>query len=49
MHVYFWPGHYVAIGGLMTKVKSARYLATGEKINFQQTDLQLKLAGSTAG
>ncbi|HUY13864.1 MAG TPA: alpha-L-fucosidase [Terriglobia bacterium] len=45
MHVYFWPGSYVAISGLMTKVKSARYLATGEKINFQQTDFQLKLTG----
>ncbi len=45
MHVYFWPGNYVAIGGLMTKVKSARYLATGEKIDFQQTDFQLKLTG----
>ena len=45
MHVYFWPGNYVAISGLMTKVKSARYLATGENINFQQTDFQLKLTG----
>ncbi|MGH7867081.1 MAG: alpha-L-fucosidase, partial [Candidatus Dormibacteraceae bacterium] len=45
MHVYFWPGNYVAISGLKTKVKSARYFASGETIDLQQTDFQLKLTG----
>src|SRR6266849_861031 len=35
MHVHFWPGDAVAISGLKSQVKSARLLASGEKINFQ--------------
>ena len=29
MHVHFWPGTMVSIGGLQSKVKSARLFATG--------------------
>ncbi len=36
MHVHYWPGDYVAISGLKTEVKSAHFLATKEKLNFQQ-------------
>ncbi len=36
MHVYFWPGDYVAISGLRAKVQSARMLATGKPVEFQQ-------------
>jgi alpha-L-fucosidase len=49
MHVHFWPGSYVVIAGLMAQVKSARMLANGQKVNFQQdrfrvrfTDLPVK-------
>ena len=42
MHVYFWPGDYVAISGLMVKVKSARMLATGQKVNFQQDRFRVR-------
>jgi alpha-L-fucosidase len=45
MHVYFWPGEYVAISGLQTGVKSARLLLNGEKVNFTQDKFQLKLTG----
>jgi alpha-L-fucosidase len=36
MHVHFWPGETVDLCGLMTKVKSARLLATNKKVDFQQ-------------
>ncbi|HVB36465.1 MAG TPA: alpha-L-fucosidase [Candidatus Acidoferrales bacterium] len=45
MHVYFWPGDYVAISGLMTGVKSARLLGDGRKVNFTQNRFQVKLVG----
>jgi alpha-L-fucosidase len=45
MHVYFWPGDYVAVGGLMTSAKSARLLVNDQKVNFTQDRFQLKLTG----
>ncbi len=36
MHNYFWPGDTAVIGGFMTKVKSARFLATGKEVKFDQ-------------
>ena len=42
MHVHFWPGEYVAISGLMTKVKSAKLLKTGETVNFKQDDFRVR-------
>ena len=45
MHVYFWPGGYVAMSGLMTGVKSARLLMNGRKVNFTQNRFQVKLTG----
>lgn len=45
MHVHFWPGEYVAIGGLRTKVKSARLLKTDTDVKFTQNDFQTKLTG----
>jgi alpha-L-fucosidase len=45
MHVYFWPGDYLAIGGLKTSAKSARLLANDQKVNFRQDRFQLKLTG----
>ena len=34
MHVHFWPGEYVAISGLRTKVKSAKLVKTGAALKF---------------
>jgi alpha-L-fucosidase len=48
MHVHFWPGDYVAIGGLMNKVVSARLLKTGRKIAFTQDGFQTKFTGLPA-
>lgn len=45
MHVHFWPGDYVAISGLTSKVKSARYLRSGQPIQFTQDDWRVKLTG----
>src|SRR3954452_4648711 len=45
MHVYFWPGDTINIGGLMTKIKSAQLMATRQKVNFQQDQYQLRLYG----
>jgi alpha-L-fucosidase len=45
MHVHFWPGEYVAVGGLMNKVKSARLLKTGQSVPFTQDGFRTKLTG----
>jgi alpha-L-fucosidase len=45
MHVHFWPGEYVAISGLRTKVKLAHILKTGTEVKVTQDDYQTKLVG----
>jgi len=45
MHVYFWPGEYVAISGLRTGVKSARLLVNDQEVKFTQDKFQTKLIG----
>lgn len=45
MHVYFWPGEYVAISGLQTGVKSARLLVNDRKVSFTQDKYRVKLTG----
>ena len=45
MHVDFWPGNWVAIGGLKTKVNSARLLTTGQPVKVEQTEFQAKFTG----
>ena len=45
MHVHFWPGEYVAISGLQTKVKSAQLLKTGAEVKFTQDEFQTKFVG----
>jgi alpha-L-fucosidase len=44
-HVYFWPGSTFGIGGLKTKVLSAKILATGQKAQFTQDDFRLNFTG----
>jgi alpha-L-fucosidase len=43
MHVYFWPGEYVAISGLKTKVKSAKLVKTGAALKFTQDDFRVRV------
>jgi alpha-L-fucosidase len=43
MHVHFWPGEYVAISGLMTKVKSAKLMKTGASLKFMQDDFRVRI------
>lgn len=45
MHIHFWPGDYVAISGLQTKVKAAHLLKTGVEVKFTQDKFQTKLNG----
>jgi alpha-L-fucosidase len=44
-HVYFWPGGTVTVGGVTTKVRSAKLLATGQEIAFTQKGRQLIFSG----
>jgi alpha-L-fucosidase len=39
--VYFWPGNTVTVGGVHCKVLSARFLASGHPVRFEQNDSQL--------
>jgi alpha-L-fucosidase len=42
---FFQPPTVVAIGGLKTKVKSARLLKTGQPVQFAQDEFSLRLTG----
>jgi alpha-L-fucosidase len=48
MHVHFWPGDTVALGGLQCKVKSAHLLASGKPIRFEQEEFRVKFTGLPA-
>jgi hypothetical protein len=41
----FWPGNSVTIGGLRTKVKSARLLTTDQSVKVQQEEFRVALTG----
>jgi len=45
MHVHFWPGDTVALGGLTTAVKSARLFATNEPVKFEQEKFRVRFMG----
>jgi alpha-L-fucosidase len=45
MHVYFWPGDYVAIAGLQCQARSARLLATGKEVKFVQEKFRVRFTG----
>jgi alpha-L-fucosidase len=45
MHIHFWPGDTAVIGGLRNKVTSARMLATGKEIKFEQDDFRVRFPG----
>ena len=44
-HVHYYPGDTVVIGHLVNKVKSVRFYATGQPVNFTQDDYRLTLTG----
>ena len=45
MHVHFWPGSTVALGGLTNQVKSARLLAAGKEMKFEQDKFRVRFTG----
>lgn len=45
MHVYYWPGDPVSVGGLRNKVKSVRLFASGQEVKFDQDDFRLRMTG----
>jgi alpha-L-fucosidase len=45
MHVYFWPGDTVALAGLMTRVKSARFFASDQEVKFEQDRFRVRFTG----
>jgi len=45
MHVHYWPGEVVALSGLQTSVKSARLLAGGKKVEFEQDRYRVRFTG----
>jgi alpha-L-fucosidase len=48
MHNHFWPGETAIVGGLMTQVKSARLLATGKEVKFEQDKFRVRFTGLPA-
>ena len=42
MHVHFWPGDYVAVSGLRTKVTAAKLVKTGQSVPFTQDDFRVR-------
>jgi alpha-L-fucosidase len=45
MHVHYWPGETVALGGLASRVKSARLAATGKEVTFEQEPFRVRFTG----
>ena len=45
MHVHFWPGSTVALGGLKNKVQSAKLLASGQPVKFEQEEFRVRFTG----
>jgi alpha-L-fucosidase len=44
-HVHFWPGDTVTVGGIKTKVTSAKLLASSKPVQFTQKGSQLLFTG----
>ncbi|HKF51190.1 MAG TPA: alpha-L-fucosidase [Candidatus Acidoferrales bacterium] len=45
VHVHFWPGSTVAIGGLRSKVTSARMYVTKQPVEFKQEEFRVQFTG----
>jgi alpha-L-fucosidase len=48
MHVHYWPGETVTMAGLQTKVVSAKLLASGKPVRFEQDRFRVRFTGLTA-
>jgi alpha-L-fucosidase len=48
IHVHFWPGETVSIGGLTNKVLSAKLLPAGQAVQFQQDPFRTQFLGLPA-
>ncbi len=48
IHVYFWPGDTVAVGGLQQKVLSAKMYTTGQPVRFEQEQWRVRFLGLPA-
>jgi len=47
-HLHFWPGSEWGLGGLRTRVLSARLRATGQPVAFDQNDFRVRFSGLPA-
>jgi alpha-L-fucosidase len=45
MHVHFWPGSTVSLGGLRNKVTAARLAANGREVKFDQDEFRVRFTG----
>jgi alpha-L-fucosidase len=45
MHVHFWPGEDTSLSGLQCRVKSVRFLKSGQSIRFTQDENRIHLTG----
>ena len=45
LHVFAWPGRELVIGGLRSRVRGARLLATGDNVPFEQKGERLFVRG----
>jgi alpha-L-fucosidase len=48
IHVYFWPGETVTVGGVKTEVRSAKLLASNQEVSYRQKGRQLIFSGLPA-
>jgi alpha-L-fucosidase len=48
IHVHFWPGETVSIGGLTNKVLSAKLYPDGQPVVFHQEDFRVQFLGLPA-
>lgn len=45
VHVHFWPGNTVAVGGLRSKVLGARMYVTKQPVEFKQEEFRVQFTG----
>jgi len=48
VHVHFWPGDVVSVGGLSNKVLSAKHYPSGQPVQFHQEDFRVQFTGLPA-
>jgi alpha-L-fucosidase len=48
VHVHFWPGDTVAVGGLTNKVLSAKLYPSGQPVKFEQGPFRVQFTGLPA-